>query len=218
MSAAPTLIPRLTAAVPDAITAGFFLAVWIAPLKLGAGSVRTAMLIMLVEFVLIHASGFLGAFALAGTAPRRKRVLAIAGFGLFYALFIGAFMAAFKAWWPAAVFGWLLVGKLARVLARSDPAASQRLMSAWAASVLFYILGVFATLFLPLPKLGIDAATIPQLGLVGSGAWVDEPHRVVAFGLLYFAALAWFKWADQPLPHATTAEPQPGPTPAGKAP
>jgi hypothetical protein len=196
MAAPTSLLPRLIAAVPDAITAGFFLTVWIAPLWLGEGGVRTAMLIMLVEFLVVHASGFLGAIALASTVSRRKRLLALLGFGLFYALFIGAFMLAFKAWWPAAVFGWLLVGKFARVLTRVDDHAAQRQMAAWGASVLFYILGVFLTLFLPLPRLGIDAATIPRLGLVGEGAWIDEPHRVVAFGVVYFAALAWYKWLD----------------------
>lgn len=200
MAAPKPLLPRLVAAAPDAVTAGFFLWVWIAPLSLGEGSVRTATLIMLVEFLLVHASGFLGAVTLASTVSRGKRLAALLGFGLFYSLFIGAFMLAFKAWWPAAVFGWLLVGKFAQVLTRVDDRAAQRQMAAWGASVLFYILGVFLTLFLPLPRLGIDAATIPKLGLTGAGVWVDDPHRVVAFGVLYFAALSWYKWVDPAVP------------------
>lgn len=214
MSALPSFLQRLIAAAPDAITAAFFLLVWLQPLRLGAASVRTAMLIMLVEFVLVHASGFLGAFALAGAAPRRKRLLGILGFGLFYALFIGAFMAAFQAWWPALVFGWLLVGKFIRVA--TGASQDGRETGVWAASVLLYLGGVFLTVLLPLPRLGISDPVLPLLDLVGEGLWVDQPHRVLAFGLLYFAGLAWFKWSGAALPHATGADRQPRPTPPGK--
>ena len=37
---------------------------------------------------------------------------------------------------------------------------------------------------------------VSQLGLTGSGEWVDKPHTVVAFGALYFGVLAWSKWRD----------------------
>ena len=48
---------------------------------------------------------------------------------------------------------------------------------------------------LPLPRLGIDAALAQSIALPGSsGLWVEQPHRVVAFGLLYFAATAALKW------------------------
>jgi hypothetical protein len=214
MTALPPLLQRLVAAAPDAVTAGFFLVVWLDPLRLGEGSVRTAMLIMLVEFVLIHATGFLGAFALATLAPRRVRVLGILGFGLFYALFIGAFMAAFQAWWPALVFGWLLVGKFARVLTGGGDGG--QIASLWAASVLLYLGGAFLTVLAPLPRLGVTAAVLPQLDLVGEGLWMDQPHRALAFGVLYFGGLAWFKWANRPLPCTATAGAQPRPTASGK--
>ena len=68
------LIERLATALPDAVTAGVFAYIWIAPLALGEGAVRNAMLLMLVEFVLVHASGFLGGVVLAEEASRRSRI------------------------------------------------------------------------------------------------------------------------------------------------
>ncbi|MCC6506017.1 MAG: hypothetical protein IT475_11290, partial [Aquimonas sp.] len=34
----------------------------------------------------------------------------------------------------------------------------------------------------------------PQLGLTGSGLWVEHPQTVVVSGALYFGLLAWAKW------------------------
>jgi hypothetical protein len=42
----------------------------------------------------------------------------------------------------------------------------------------------------------MGADIIAQLGLPRSGLWVDEPHRVIAFGAIYFGLSAWSKWRD----------------------
>jgi hypothetical protein len=188
---------RLFAALPDAITSGVFAWIWLYPFALGEGAVRNAMLVMLVEFILVHASGFLGVTVLADTVARSKRIMVLLGFGLFYLLFIGIFMTVFREWWPLAAFGWLLFGKFAGVIGK--PASSRqrlRIVAGWGLSVLFYIVGAFATILLPIPQLGIGDEIIPALGLTGSGLWVEQPHRVVAFGTLYFALTAWSKWRD----------------------
>jgi hypothetical protein len=59
--------------------------------------------------------------------------------------------------------------------------------------VALYVLGVFVTVILPLPRLGITPEVVAQLGIPGSGLWVERPHTVIAFGLLYFGALAAVK-------------------------
>lgn len=191
------LLERLIAAGPDAITAAMFVTIWIAPLALGESAVRNAMLMMLVEFVLVHASGFLGAIVLAVDADRRKRILGLLGFSLFYSLFIGAFMLIFQEWWPLLAFGWLLLGKFAGVLGRPRSNDRQaRMMASWVFAAVFYLAGIFATVFLPIPRLGMRAELMPQFGLVGEGLWVDEPHRVIAFGAIYFTLTAWMKLRD----------------------
>jgi hypothetical protein len=193
---APALHQRLVAATPDAITAGVFLSIWLAPLALGESAVRNAMLIMLIEFVMVHAAGFLGAFAFADRLSRRQRVLSLLGFAGFYLLFVLAFVLIFREWWPLPVFGWLLLSKLGIAMGGSQYGTDQqaRMMALWVLSALFYLGGVFATLLLPLPYLGMQPDLLPQFGLVGSGLWVEQPHRVVAFGALYFSLCSWAKW------------------------
>lgn len=194
---------RLLAALPDSITAAIFLSLWIAPLWLGPDGVRNAMLVMLVEFILVHASAFLGS-AVLGAGSTARRLATLLGFTLFYGLFVAAFAFTFEAWWPFAAFAWLLVGKVTIALdrSRSAPERLRRMQSEQGLATITYLGGVFATTLLPLPRLGIGAEVVPQLGLPGGGLWVDRPHSVIAFGVFYFGLLAWSKWRGWSLPAA----------------
>lgn len=187
---------RALSATPDAITASVFLMLWVAPFAFGESGVRNGMLLMLVEFILIHATAMMGA-TVEERSGRVAKIRVLIGFGLLYALFIGAFAFAFREWWPVYAFLWLLLAKLMRLFtaADSDEARWQR-HSDWALTCMLYLGGVFATLFLPLPRLGITRDIQPQLGIEGGGEWVDNPHIVIAFGALYFGALAWARWRD----------------------
>jgi len=188
---------RLIAALPDAVTSAVFISIWMYPFALGDSAIRNAMLIMLVEFILVHASGFLGGVVLADHVTRSKRVMTLLTFAMFYLVFIGAFMIVFREGWPLAAFGWLVLGKFAGVIGRPRSARQRARMTAgWTLGAMFYLGGVFATVFLPVPRLGIGTDAAAQLGLAGSGLWVDEPHRVIAFGAIYFALSAWSKWGD----------------------
>jgi hypothetical protein len=73
----------------------------------------------------------------------------------------------------------------------------------WALQVVAYLAAVFATVLLPIPRLGITEAIQPQLGLTGSGLWVEHPQTVVVSGALYFGLLAWAKWKGWRLPVAS---------------
>lgn len=191
-------LERPLAALPDGVSAIVFACLWLFPLAFGEAGVRNAMLVMLVEFILIHATAFLGAAAFAESASRTRRVAMLAGFALLYLGFIAAFSAAFEAWWPFLAFGWLLLGKLRVIFHARDDAGAQGFPGLWALSALAYLGAVFATVFLPLPRLGLGTEVLPQLQLPGSGLWVEQPHRVVAGGLLYFGVLAWVKWRGVP--------------------
>lgn len=197
----PALL-RALSALPDAVTASVFLVLWMAPFAFGESGVRNGMLLMLVEFILIHATVMMGA-TVEERSGRDAKIRVLVGFGLLYALFIGAFAFAFREWWPVYAFLWLLLAKLMRLFsaADSDEARWQR-HSDWALNCMLYLGGVFATLFLPLPRLGITRDIQPQLGIEGGGEWVDNPHIVIAFGALYFSALAWARWRDFLFPRA----------------
>lgn len=187
---------RVLAVLPDAVSAGAFACLWMFPLAFGTSGVRNGMLVMLVEFILIHSTAFLGAAAFAESASRLRRVGLLVGFGALYLGFIAAFSFAFDAWWPFLAFGWLLLGKLRIVFDARDRNGDGKggVHAMWAISALAYLASVFATAFLPLPRLGLGAAVLPQLQLPGSGLWVEQPHRVIAAGALYFGLLAWGKW------------------------
>lgn len=142
-----------------------------------------------------------GAMALAdGGASRRpwKPILAFSGL---YLLFIAGYAWGFKAWWPLLALAWLVAGKLAMAwqpLPNADK--RDRLQAEWALSALLYLIGVFIATFLPLPRLGLDAQVVAAADLPGSGAWVDRPHTVVAFGLFYFGLMAASKLLGWRLP------------------
>lgn len=190
---APPVAIGYWAALPDLCTALAFVVVWAAPLRFGLLSVKTAMLTMLVEFFLIHATGFFTAFANAPGSSRLKRIGSLLGLSTFYVLMIGAFSWSFGAWWPLLGFLWLLAGKILWVRAHpvvDDDDTMFWQMAAWAGSVVAYLGGCFATLVPDVPRWGMTEAIQPRFGLSGGGVWIDEPHRVVAFGVVYFAALA----------------------------
>jgi hypothetical protein len=191
--------------LPDAVSAGFFVIVWRWPFAFGALSVQTAMLTMLLEFFLVHATGFFTVFVNAGDVSRWKKVAALLALSCFYFLMLSAFALAFHAWWPVLAFAWLLAGKLAWVWAnpRGDEAATGRQMAAWAGSVALFLGGTALTAMADVPRWGMTAALQPGFGLDmrSAGIWESQPHRVVAFGALYFAVTGVAKllsllWGD----------------------
>ncbi|MCF7220677.1 hypothetical protein [Marilutibacter chinensis] len=196
-------LARRCSALPDAVTAGFFALVWIAPQVPGAGAIRTGMLMMLVEFVLLHASAMIGSIALNASSSPRRKLTAVGGFAALYLLFIAAWAWQFRAWWPLVAFGWLVVGKawlVMQPLPRQD--RRQMMQSEWAIGVMAYLAGTFATVFLPIPRLGMDPAIVAEAALPGSGLWVSSPHTVIAFGVFYFGVLAVTKARGTRLKHA----------------
>ncbi|MCX7032515.1 MAG: hypothetical protein NT046_00865 [Arenimonas sp.] len=180
------------AALPDGITAAGFALVWLFPFALDELSVKTALLVMLLEFFLIHATGFFTAIGGSPKVSRAWRMLALAGLTLFYLAMVGAFALSFGEWWPVLAFLWLAVGKAAWAWSTRPGDGDDAMalpMVAWAGSVVAYLFGAFLTALVPVPRLGMTEEVQPGFGLDGGGLWIDEPHRVVAFGLVYFGLL-----------------------------
>ena len=179
----------IVAALPDAVTGCGFVLVWASPFVFGPLSVKTAMLTMLIEFFLVHATGFFTAFGSEASVSRLRRVGMLLGLSLLYVLMIGAFAWSFHAWWLLLSFGWLLIGKIVWVAQnpKPDDNSTNRQMLAWAGSVALFLAGVFLTCVADIPRWGITEALAPQYGLnTHGGLWEAEPQRVVAFGVIYF--------------------------------
>jgi len=189
-------VGRLFAALPDALTCLAYAWTWLQPLRFDSDAVKSLMLVMLMEFLVVHSGGFFGVVVLSNDIARIKKTLFIAGLGCFYLLFAGAFSLAFHAWWPILTFAWLLASRFCVVWLSPRPREAEvgRQMSLWALSVAAYLAGVFLGVMLPIPQLGITDQVMPSLGLVGGGLWVEKPWTVIASGTFYFAVMAWSKW------------------------
>jgi hypothetical protein len=203
--------PGLFNALPDFAFSAVFLVTWIAPLTLGEQMVKWLLLVMLMEFIVIHSAAFMGSVALANE-DRFKRSIGILGFGGFYTLFAGGFSLAFHSWWPITTFWGQTVNRLLGVIVGQVPNEDQKafIMRGWAASGIFYLLGCFLTLLLPVPRLGLTPQVVAAQHITGGGAWVSQPQKVLAFGFLYFLLMGWSElsahaWAGQRTPPSAKA-------------
>lgn len=198
----PNSLPRKLGALPDAVSAGIFLALWLQPMHFGVHGVRNGMLVMLVEFILLHASAMLGSIVLAEGTARTTRIKGLLAFSLLYLVFIAAWCYTFRQWWPFAAFGVLLLAKAGFIIDGGTTSAQRlhQLQSGWAVSTMAYLAGAFMTVFVPLPRAGFVRVSHASLDLPGSGLWVEQPHTVMAFGTFYFGVLAIIKWRGMLLP------------------
>jgi len=179
-------------ALPDIAFAGVFFVTWIRPATFGPFMVKWLLLVMMMEFIIIHSAAFMGvaAFEPGGRVARSTKVL---GLGAFYTLFAGAMSLGFKSWWPLAAFWGQTLNRLLGVILGQAQDADQKafVMAGWGASALFYLLGAFATILLPVPRLGITPQVVAAQRIPGGGLWVAHPEKVIAFGVLYFGLTAW---------------------------
>ena len=98
---------RALNALPDTITSATFLCAWIAPDLIGYDRVRDLLLLMLIEFIVMHSGAFTAVTLGAENLSRTKRALSLAGLTAFYLIFILGFSLAFGSTWPIWAFLWL---------------------------------------------------------------------------------------------------------------
>jgi len=187
------LLSRLIAAAPSAVMAVVFLIAWVDPAYFGPRYVKNLMLVMLFEFIVMHSSIMSGAIIGQAAASRWLRLLLLLGLTAFYAAFVLAFAYAFHSWWPMWVFAYLFVCRFMYLVSPGD--IERKLAGAaqvWVASALAYLGGAFFTVLVPLPRLGItpDVVAAMDLSRNMSGAWVEKPWIVLAFGAIYFTVQA----------------------------
>ncbi len=180
-------LPAVLNALPDFALAATYLVTWFAPAALGHGTVNGLMMVLLMEFVVVQASGFMGSVALA-RANRAERSAGILAFAAFYTVFAGAASIGFRTWWPVAMFWGLAINRLFGVIVRQvpDEALVRFVKDGWAAAMLIYFPACFLTSGLPLPRLGLTPAAVAAQHLVDIAVWADHPEKVMAFGILYY--------------------------------
>lgn len=202
------LARRMLAAFPDVALGGVFLVTWISPFAVGRGSIEYLLLVMLLEFIIIHSSAFMGHVMLANE-PRRRRAKKVLGLGVLYTLFVLGFALGFGTVWPLVAFWALTLNRLSTVLLGAVPEGQERLhmRGGWAANTLFYLVAVgLTTPWRSFPALGVTRDVLREIGLPASGLWVEQPYRVLAAGFFYFTAVGISElfghvWTFKGLPH-----------------
>ncbi len=152
--------------------------------------VRSLLLVMLLEFIIVHSSAFMGQVMVGGLS-RQSKARSLLGLCAMYTLFVGGFALAFRTWQPLLSFWLLTLNRLLSVVLGQAPDGEEKelLQRGWAVSTLAYLGFTFLTIVLPVPRLGITRAVALAQQLPSSGLWVDQPHRAVALGFLYFTAV-----------------------------
>lgn len=195
----PTLRDLITA-LPDLGMAVFCLVAWVDPERVGASAIGYIVLVMLLEFIVVHSAAFMGSVAVGAVEVKQMlrwgRTAGILGLGLFYSLFVLGFCLAFHTWWPMAGFWILTLNRLLGTIigqGETDEETRKLIATGWGVGAMAYLFGAFATVLLPVPRLGIDATATAVADLPGEGLWIEEPWRAVAFGVIYFGLVGWYE-------------------------
>ena len=193
----PRVTSRLSAVLPDAITAGVFLFAWIAPSIPGPRYVGNLTLTMLIELIVMHSSGFYALICAGNEITRGRRLGMLGGLTALYLTFIIGFALVYHSPWPVFAFAWLFASRFVHIWTHpvEAKAETRRMLLLWVGSGLAFVFGAALTVLLPLPHLGITPAFVASMHLSGSGEWIERPYTLLAFGALYFSVQAWLKYA-----------------------
>lgn len=185
-------LAQALAALPDLALAGWFVLGWAAPRVIGQQAAGTLVGVMVLEFIIIHASIALVAAPraiaqAAGDGAWWKSERAVfAGLALMYSLFAAGISAAFHTAWLFLGFWMLIANKfIGDWLAPAAQAQDrlQRHVARWGTSAGLYLLLAAGSIFIPAPRLGAMSAS------TGEGLWEQHPEQAVMMGALYFALL-----------------------------
>jgi hypothetical protein len=150
-----------------------------------------------MEFIIIHSAAFMGTMMFSSD-PIKIRVRNVVGIGLFYSLFVLGFCLGFDKWWPMGAFWLLVFNRLMSGIfsGNVNEERKQIIQGMWGMSALCYVLGLLFTVLVPLPEFGYTTDIVFSLNLTGEGGWIEEPHRAIAFGCIYFFAIAYFEYVS----------------------
>jgi hypothetical protein len=179
------------AALPDFALAASFAIGWVRPHTPGIPPVRRLVMIVLLEFFIVHSSGFLGAVAI-GERRRSQTIAFTLGLGAFYTLFLVAFSIGFDDWWLLVSF-WLLMGNRLLGLIIGQPPDDRRqmfVMSSWALSVAAYLFAVTIGAVTEPPALGLTQAVVKAQEFSIGGLWTEKPQTALVAGAVYFTIIA----------------------------
>ena len=182
------------AAAPDFLLAGWFVLGWAAPHTIGRHAAGMLVGVMVLEFIIIHASIALVAApqmiakkAADGAWWKGERAI-LAGLLLMYSIAAAGISAGFKTAWLFAGFWILMANKFIGDWLTPAAQAEERIQGRGArggVSAGLYLLLTAGSIFIPVPRLAATSAS------TGDGLWEQHPEQAVMMGALYFALLGF---------------------------
>ncbi len=181
-------------AFPDFSLGVLYLMTWIFPLALERKMVSHLVLVLIMEFIILHSSAFMG-INIISNAKRSTKSWRLIGLGLFYTIFVGGFSLAFGVWWPIVAFWGLTLNRVMGIFLNQPPTGAERVtvMASWAVGTVFFLGSAVVSGVVPLPRLGITDKVIALQESQASGSWVEEPQTAMAFGFLYFTLMSIYE-------------------------
>lgn len=191
-------------AAPDFAFGFACLAAWVAPEAVGVRWVGYLVVLLGLEFIVIHSAGFMQWVWIADWS-RAYRVLYLIGLGLFYSAFAGILAYAARSWWPLASFWMLMLNRVLGTLLGQAPRGQELdlILHGWGGSLALYALAVVGAALLPVPAGGLTPDVVAALDFPGRNTWAPQTQSVLAAGYVYFTAVgisemtnhAWvFRW------------------------
>ncbi len=170
--------------------AGMFVTAWWWPRTLENGRwVKLGVGVLVLEFILIHSGAFLNSTLMQKAGwPRDRMLIALTAF---YLLFGVAIALAFHSWWIFGSFALVMSGRLWSLFGGQTDMERAVSMRRVAASAMLFLGLTFATLFLPLPRGGLNDALLTEVWPTRgkNGAWEQRPEIALAMGTAYFLLL-----------------------------
>lgn len=162
-----------------------------APQKLGDGWIVWLLVTLVLEFLVLHANGFMAAAVYRTTGGQRQRYLNAAAFLFPYAVLSGIAALAMKSPSVAISFWTLTLNRwLGPLLKREHEDRFREAMVAWIVSLGLYCLIIPFMIFVPVPPLGLDGYHISPDAFPGtiesSGSHEYTLPQAMAAGALYF--------------------------------
>lgn len=185
-------LSRFVAALPDFILSAVFLIAWISPETIGNWIVFDLMLAAFMEFFVIHSMLCMGQYGFIQTSLLRKvvEVIMLTAIYLAVAYAIGQIV---DDTWTVPTMMILLANRVFFIFQIEAPTDEKHRLARREWGAVFSLYGICTALtvseFISLPYFSLTPAFLETLDLGHLLLLSPEPHRVMAFGVLYFTTV-----------------------------
>jgi len=179
----------LASAVPYLYLSWVLLDVWRFPMQWDNGRwVPFAVGLLVLEFLLLHSGVFMATVA-AEAGSMKRRIQTFAWLLLFYGLMTYGVASSTGSNELMLIFAGIVTGRFISIVLLQDK-GGREFMKRSALGITLYALLATASVFLPIPELGINAAVLAKVYPErGGGIWEQHPERAIAMASAYFFLL-----------------------------